>query len=219
MYYILMTNVAIITVNELKTFAPEINLTQYDDPTISGYILQASQIVSDYIDYTPMAEYVVDEIAQGRISTRGDLVIFPQKVPIQSVQSIQIVRGGTSIDVGLTDGNNNTRYNIDWQKRKILYPHEEVTLSGAVVFIDFWQLKQTTFYTKISYRGGFEVSELPLSIKQATILVLRDLFSKQYNRAGASEISQGGISLRFNMSKDSTSFMKQAKDLLNPYIR
>lgn len=209
----------IITAAEFASYAPEVDTSNYDPATISGMINKASQIVADFLDYPPIAQDITDETVNGRVSPRGDLLVFPTVIPIQSVSSLKIVRGSTQLEVIITDQNNNTRYNIDYQKRKLTYPFEEMTLSGTVAFIDFFSLKNSQFYTKLSYRGGFETSQVPESIKEATLLVLRQLFSFKFNPSGASEISQGGISLKYSMGKNTSVFLKQAKSLLAPYVR
>lgn len=216
-----MTNLNLVTVTDFQLYAPEIDLSAYTPDTISGMISQASQRVADILDYTPLAEDITAEIAKGRISTRGDLVIYPAKVPVQSFSSLEIMRGATSITVTLVNSNNVPKYNVDYQKRKIVYPYEEITLEGTPVFTDFFSLRHSEFLTRISYRGGFEVSELPGTIKQATILIVRDILSYKHNIAGANRISQGGITLDYNSQNGSTDskFMKEAKALLASYVR
>lgn len=213
------TTPSLLTVTEFGQLAPEVNLARYDNTTVSGILSQASQIVSDFLEYSPYAEDLVDEVVKGRVTTRGDLIVFPQKIPLVSVSSIKIVRGSTSIDVGLTDSSGNNRYNIDYQARSLIYPYEEMTLNGTVVFIDFFSLRNQSFFTRMSYRAGFEPSQLPGSIKQAAVLVAKDIFSKQFNSAGADEIRQGGISLKFGSGKTTSQFMKDAKTLLAPYVK
>lgn len=212
------TNYSIVTVSDVQVYAPEIDLTPYDNPTVSGIISHASQIVSDYLDYTPIAETITDEIQKGRISTRGDLTIFPSKIPIISVSKLEFLRGATSVEVGLTTNGVN-RYNIDYQKRKILYPYEEITLNGYPVFTDFYALRGSDFLTRVTYRAGWEPSELPGSIKQATFLIFRELLSPKYNLAGATEVQQGGISLKFSDRKTESKFLTDARRLLAPYVR
>lgn len=215
-----MTNYNLITVTDFQLYAPEVDISQYTADTISGMISQSSQIVSDILDYTPLAEDITDELCKGRISTRGDLIIYPAKVPVQTLTALAIVKGSTSVTVNLTS-NGNARYNVDYQKRNVVYPYEELTLEGNPVFTNFYYLRGVDFYTKISYRGGFEVSQLPRSIQQATILIMRDLLAAKNNIAGANRITQGGITLDYNNFSGSTKskFMREAEALLASYVR
>jgi|SRR5882672_2708656 len=211
----------LLTVSEFGQFAPEVDTSKFDAPTISGIISQASKAVGDYLEYTPYAEDIVDELARGMITTEGDLLIFPQKVPIQSVGAISITKGTVTITLGLTAGGLN-RYNLDFTKRNIRYPYQEISIQGQVIFTNFYQLRGTHFYTKISYRGGFEVSQLPSSIKQATILFVKDIFANQYNQMGASNLRQGAVSFGFGAGGDQSGkskFIKDAERLLNSYRR
>jgi hypothetical protein len=212
-------NYSIVTVDELRVYAPELSLSAYDNPTVSGMLIQSSQIVSDFLDYTPVIETITDEIQKGRISTRGDLTIYPAKIPVVSVSKLEFVRGSTSVELGLTNSGNVSRYNIDYQKRKIVYPYEEITLNGYPVFTDFYALKASDFYTRLTYRAGWEVEDIPGAIKQATINIMRELLSPKFNLAGATEVQQGGISLKFSDRKTESKFLRDARRLLAPYVR
>jgi len=214
-----MTDNNLITVNEFGRFAPEVDTAKFDAPTLSGIISQASKIVSDYLEYTPLAEDIVDEVAKGMVTTEGDLVIFPQKIPVQSVSAIGVTKGTTTINLTIT-ADNLPKYNIDYSKRNIRYPYQEIALQGDLLFTNFYQLKYTHFFTKISYRGGWEANELPSSIQQAVILITKDILSSQNNQMGASEIRQGQVSFKFSdWQTGQSKFVKDAKRLLNPYRR
>jgi len=216
-----MTNASIVTVTDFQALAPEVDTTRYDNPTISGILSQASQVASDILGFNPMLEVIVDEVKEGRITTEGDLLVFPAKVPIVSVQGITLNKGPVSVSVGLTDGNGNNRYNIDYSQRHIRYPYNEITLNGSPVFVDFYSLKYTQFYVKLSYTAGWSYTNLPGSIKQATILLARDIFSNQYNQMGASRITQGSLTIEYKTNdpqgKQRSKLVADAYRLLAPY--
>jgi hypothetical protein len=215
-----MTDTNLITVDQFKLFAPEIDISRYTTETLESMIAWASKQVSDYLQYTPLAEDITDEIKEARVSSEGDLIIKPRKVPVQSVSSIILHKGATNVSLVLTDDSGNTRYNIDFTKRTIVYPYGEIAFQGVPVFANFFQLRRNLFYVKLSYRGGFEDEELPSPITQATVLFMRDIFSEKYNMTGADTLSQGGISLSFSSStKDTSQLVKKAHKLLNPYRR
>lgn len=214
-----MTDSNLLTVAEFGQFAPEVDTSQYDAATISGMIGQATKAATDYLEYTPYAEDIVDELARGMITTEGDLLIFPQKVPIQSVSSIGITKGTVTINLNLTVNGLN-RFNLDFSKRNIRYPYQEISIQGQVLFTNFYQLRNTHFYTKISYRGGWEVADLPETIKRAVVLFAKDILVGQYNPQGASSIRQGAVAFTFASGQDGESkLVKDAKRLLNPYRR
>lgn len=216
-----MTEVNLITTADFQAYAPEVDISQYTEPTLSGMISQASAMVSDYLDYSPVLETITDESKKGMVTTDGDLLIFPNKLPVQSVSSIGVYKGTTTVSITLTDSAGNNRYNIDYTKRNVRVPWGEVAITGNPVFNNFFQLRGLEFYTKMTYQGGWAYSELPRAIKQATILYVRDIISRKYNPQGASRISQGAITIEFAQRKDgSTSdLVSDAQKLLQTYRR
>jgi hypothetical protein len=215
-----MTDSNIITVSEFGLMSPKVDTSSYADPTISGFISAASKIASDYLEYSPLAEDIVGELKDGRITTEGDLLIFPNKIPVITLSSISIARGTTNVALTLTNGQGANKYNIDVNARTIRYPYQEIVLQGTPVFTDFYNLRGLQFYTKISYRGGYEASALPQPIKQAVAMIVQDLLSTQANPTGATEIRQGSLSFKYNSFDDSQSpVLKMALRLLNPYRR
>lgn len=214
-----MTDTNIITVDQFKQFAPEVDLTKYNDPTVSGFISNGSRMASDYLYYTPLAEVIVDEVKQGIVTNEGDLLIFPNKVPIISLSSVNIFRGATTVALGLTSGGVN-KYNIDYTNRNIRIPYQEMLLQGTPVFTDFYSLRGVQFYTKISYEGGWTYDNMPPSITQAVVFLVKDLMSGQYNQMGVSRMSQGSLSFAYS-GKDGgkSKLLQDAYRLLNPYRR
>ena len=215
-----MTDINIITTTEFAQMAPEISTSQYTDATVSGFISSASKMVSDYLEYSPYAEDIVEELKSGMVTTEGDLIIYPNKIPVISVSAIKLAKGSSSGDVSLTlTESGNAKYNIDYTKRTIRFPYGELTLQGTPVFTNFFNLRGVQFFTKLSYRGGFEVSELPQTIKLATVLFTRDILSRSTNTSGAKRISQGGISLEYSERDGKSDLVVDAERLLRPYRR
>lgn len=209
-----MNDLNLITVSELGLYAPEINTSKYTQETISGMISMASKQVGDYLGYTPLAEDLVLQVS-ANVTTEGDLLIFPPKIPVQSVTAISLQKGSQTINVGLTNGANN-RYNVDYTKRNIRIPYSEVFLTGTAVFVNFYELRGRTFYANLTYRGGFEASQLPQTIKLATLMYMRDILANPMNVAGATRYSQGNISFDFD-TENKSKFVSQAEKLLGPY--
>lgn len=212
-----MTDSNLITVNEVGQYLPEVDTGRFTAPTVSGIISQASKKVTDYLEYSPLAENIVGETKNGYVTNEGDLLIFPDKIPVQSVTSIAIVKGTTSLSLNITDSSGNAKYNIDHTQRKIRYPYGEIVLTGVPIFTDFRALRGYQFYTKISYRGGFEANALPDTIKRACIAYVKHILSTQYNVMGAQSMSQGNISFNFSGKEGKSNFEKEAESLLAPY--
>ncbi|MBP9781695.1 hypothetical protein KBC89_03500 [Candidatus Woesebacteria bacterium] len=213
-----MTDSNLITVAEISTLAPDLVLTSYDNPTLSGMISGASKQVSDYLRYSPLAETITDELKEAKITSEGDLLIWPEKIPVITLSSLALTKGSSTVTVTLTDGANN-RYNIPQNARHIRFAYGDVLLTGNPSIVNLYALRGTVFYAKYTYRAGFEVSQLPFLFKQATILYLRDSISRTLNPSGATRISQGGISLEFATRKGKSDLIQDAENLLAPYRR
>lgn len=215
-----MRDVNIISPAQFASFAPEVDTSKYDAPTISGMISQASRQVTSYLGYNPVAENITDEVKQAYISSQGDLVIYPVKLPIISVSAIALFKGATTISLNLLDGAGRNKFNVDYMARSLTFPFSEITLQGTPIFTNFYSLRGTQFYTKMSYRGGFEAYQIPFDIQQATIYYMREILARQYNPTGAVELRQGGLSFKYSMNGENKSdLVRDAERLLNPYRR
>lgn len=218
-----MTDSNLVTVSELKVLAPELNLSRYDDPTISGMITAASKMATDYLEYTPYAEEIVNELSNGMITSDGDLLVFFRKPPLIALRNIAITRGTNTVTLSLTGVDQTgaivTRYNTDYTQRYVRYPYEQVTLQGSPILLNFLSLRGAQFYTTINYRGGFEVGSLPQSIKMAVVMYLRDLFSFQFNTMGADRMMQGSMRIEYLDKSGQSKLIRAAEKLLGPYRR
>lgn len=208
----------LFTVTEFSQYAPEVNTTQFTEPTISGMISQASQRVSDYLEYSPILEVIVDEVKKGFVKTNGDLFIKPAKIPVVSVEEINIFKGSQEIQLVLQNAGVN-KYNVDYNGRSIIYPYYEFDGTGSIWISDFLSLKGTDFYIKMSYTAGWTFQTLPQTIKQAAMLYMRDILSNNSNPLGATSISQGSLSFSFGNSRYSSKLVNEAQRLLAPYKR
>lgn len=215
-----MNHLNIITTDEFSQYAPEVDLSLYSSTTVSGMISQASRLVDDYLGYSPYAEDITDELKESLIDSNGDLIVRPAKIPVISVSSIKISKGSPSGDLtlDLTDDSGD-RFNIDFSGRYIRVPWAEIALTGNVVFTSFQSIRSSQFYTKLTYRGGYEVDNLPQVFKQATILYMRDIASRSANTTGATRVSQGGISLAYEQRSGKSDLVIDAERILRPYRR
>lgn len=212
-----MTYQNLLTVTEFGQFCPEVDTTRYNEATISGYISAASKVVSDYLEYSPLQETITDEVKTGLITSEGDLLIFPTKLPLVTVSSIAIFKGTTSVALNL-QVNGTDKFNVSSSKTNIRYPWSEMALTGVPIFTDFYSLRHTQFFTKITYVGGWLSSDLPQTIKVSTSLIIKDMLSGQYNPTGATRFSQGAVSFGFSAgNKGMSPNMETALRLLNPY--
>jgi len=210
-----MSEVNYIRVEEFKEWNPEIDFSSYTDITLSGMISRASRWVDDYLGYSPIAEDVEGEVTDALVNTDNDLLIFPKKIPLIRLDRVVILLGNTETEINLIDSNGNEIYNIPEPRNYALIPFLYLQLLGKAMFRVPSILRQRQFFVKIDYRGGYE--ELPLSIKDATNLVAKDIFMRQSNPMYLTSVSQGGISMSFQAGE--TYLLQRAKELLEPYVR
>lgn len=213
-----MNSANYISTNEFAQMNPELDLSAYTDPTISGMIKTASGTMDGYLQYSLGVEDISSEKNEGMISSDGGLVIYTRKFPIVSVSAIQLKIGTVHLDLNLTDGNGNARYDIPYRARSLTYPYQEIALTGTFSIRNFFQLRGRPFFTVINYRAGFET--IPQELKDACSLMTKDIFIRQANPQDLSSVTQGAISQSFRArdleSGDST-WMKQAKQIMASY--
>lgn len=184
---------------------------------INDWIATAESQVNKFLGYTTasgvLAETIVGETSYGLVDTDGNLMIFPQKVPIHSIQGISLKLGADSFDVDIESGGI-AKYNIPNGSDHILFPSSEI--SGTGTLTSFYGLRQTKFFTDLDYVGGY--MQIPADIKQATINLVADIVMRHTNKEGLESITQGRVTKRFWARTDGHSdFYLDAMELLKPY--
>ena len=203
-----------ISVNEFKDWNPETDFSDYSVVTLSGMITRASDWVDNYLGYSLMVEDIENELAEATVTTDGDLIIFPRKIPIVAVYKIGLKLGQYDTDLVLED-ESGKYYDIPEPRHHILYPFQQLQLTGKVALKNLLQVRTRLYYTQISYRAGYE--KIPDVIKDAVNLVAKDIFMRQVNPMGLGSVSQGGISMSYQSGE--SDLIKRAKELLEPYVR
>lgn len=202
------------------------NLLQVDidasfEATVDTWITAAERRVNNYLGYTTASgiwnEQVVDEIQDGRIDAEANLVVFPRKRPINSVSAISLVKGSDEVSLSLTDSDGTSRLTIPTTADKLVFPDGEFQLSASPTFLsNFRQLRGVSFFTKMSYIGGY--SSIPEDITLATAYFASDFFMRHANKEGLRSITQGRVTKRWAEFSDGESdYTKEAKSLLNHY--
>ena len=215
-----MTSVPYISVTEFKQYNPEIDFSNYTDPTISGMIQRASAQIDNFLQYSLTIEDVTNETNEAMVSSNGNLVIYTRKFPVQSVASISLKLGTVHLDLNLTDGSGNPRYDIPSRGRSITYPYQEISMTGVFSIRNFLQLRDREIFSKIAYRAGYET--IPDDIKDACNLWTKDIFIRQANPMDIRSVNQGGIAMSFrdrggDLDNGDSTWIKQAKSILQSY--
>jgi hypothetical protein len=209
-----MLKASYLSVDEFKDWNPETDFSDYAVTTLSGMITRASAWVDDYLGYSLKVEDIEDELAEATVTTDGDLMIFPRKIPIISVSKIGLKLGQYDTSLEIED-ENGTYYDIPEPRHYILYPFQQLQLTGKVALKNLLQVRTRLYFTQISYRAGYET--IPDVIKDVVNLVAKDIFMRQVNPMGLGNVSQGGISMSYQTGE--SDLVKRAKELLEPYCR
>jgi hypothetical protein len=211
----------LISVDYVRDNNPTVDFSQYSDATISGMISSASRQVELFIEYDPIVADVTNEESDGLIDSDFNLVVYPRKLPIQSVSAISLVKGQDVITLTIVDGNGNNKFNIPTSKTNILYPNRELAFDSVSIVDSFASLRGDRFFTRISYRAGY--TTIPEDMKFATNLYVVDRVMRGINPGGAESIRQGGITIKYPTSSKSTQGdsdnIMDAKSILMHYKR
>jgi hypothetical protein len=204
-----------ISIQDFKAQYPSVDVTLFSDVTLSGFVTQASADIDGFLGYTLLREDVANEKCSGMVDSDNNLIIYTTKRPIHSVSSVQIVKGTYSGTVALTSSGKAT-YDIPSTEDRIVFPGADITLE-TVSIIDWAALRTTNFWTLVSYNAGYYGYEIPQPIQRACALLTMDILARKQNIAGASEIRQGGISMKFSEKTGESDLVKDAHALLAPY--
>lgn len=198
-----------------------IDISNTFSTNIDSWIASAEKWVNNYLGYTTasgiMAEQFTNTVEDtATVDSEGNLVVFPRKTPVLSLDALSLVKGTDSLDLTLTDGDGNTKYQMPADSDMILYPGYELALSGNSVIKSFFDIRYTKFFAKLTYRAGY--TEVPADINLATVNVLSDTIMRHTNKEGLESVSQGGVSKKwFRRQSGESDFVQDAKTLLNPY--
>lgn len=202
-----------ITVTEFQNMNPEVDFSNYNDTTISGMIKSASAGMDNFLNYSLGIETITDEKNEAIVDSEGNLRVFVRKMPVQSVSALQLKLGTVSLDLQLTTGGTD-RYEIPTRGSYVLYPFQEVALTGTFSVRNFYQMRGRTIYTKMTYVAGY--ATIPQDIKDACNLWTKDIFIRQANPMDIKGTNQGAIGMSFKDDKESK-WLTQAKEILFKY--
>ena len=173
---------------------------------INNWIVAAEDSINEYLGYTTasgiLSEAIIEEVSEtAKVDENLNLVIFPRKAPISSVEKIELIKGTTNLDLMLTNGtrvdyNGNTvdnyRYQIPEPRHKIIYPQREIsTNEGSFLIGSFASLRGSQFLTRITYHAGF--TQIPAQINLAATMLVSEITLRHQNKEGLQSLQQGRI--------------------------
>lgn len=205
---------AYLTINELKTLYPTVDYSIYSDATLQSILDYAEEKVDDYCEQSFEIETITDEISKAFIDADNSFVIFPRKIPINTLTSVSIIKGSAEVDITLQNGLNQIIYTIPSTKDRIVFPLADISLQ-SVSILDFGTLKMVDFFSKITYQAGY--STIPPVVKEATALFALESITRNLNITGATSVSQGGISISYG--NNGSKLSNEAKRLLKGFVK
>lgn len=220
----LLTKGDYISITDFKAQAPEVDVSQYTDATLSGFITSASRQIDRWLNIPASLtiEHIADEKSESHIDADGNLIVWPKKIPIVTISGISIVKGTDTIDLDLENTAGNPRWDII-DDTQIAYPQQALAMTSVSIIGSFGSIAQTRFYTELDYQAGFQ--DIPEDIQDATVLWVRDMVgTRPANPTGASEIRQGGVAIKYGSGVRTTEahdsdMIRDAKERLRPYKR
>jgi hypothetical protein len=208
-----------VSVQEFKDAFPEIDVSRYTDATLSGFISRASRWVDRYCSVDGFDhQSITNEKSDTIIDAGGNLVVWPRKIPVElsSVSLVQLKFGNWDMTLTLTQSGKEL-YEIPEPRWRITLPNQTFTATGTFTVSNLMDLRSYHTFTLLSYSGGYRT--IPEDIKDATLLAVRDIVSRRLNAAGATRISQGGISIEYAEREGESDSILDAKRLLDHYVR
>jgi len=198
---------------------------------INNWMVAAEDTVNEFCGYTTASgiwnERVVEEVAEiGTIDSQNNLIIYPRKRPVNSVEKLELISGTDAVELTLTDGTRinansetvpNYRYHIPEPKNKIVYPEGELgTANGTLAISGFRDIKYKSFMTRLTYYGGYE--NIPGPINTATAMLVGEVTLRHKNKEGLSMLQQGRITKEwFQRRGGESDLVIDAFNMLQPY--
>lgn len=210
-----MLKASYISNSEFLAYNADIDFSNVPAATVSGMISRASRWVDNYLNYSLALESITHEKSQAVINSDGDLVLFPQKLPIISLQSAVIKKGSYQMNLILTDGSGNPVYDIVGQR--IIFPFQQMQTTGTFSIRNFYQLRERLFFTDLSYTAGYDT--IPDDLKDACNLVAKDIWARGANPLGVKKLTQGAISMEYSQKDGDSDMVVDAKTILDNYAR
>lgn len=213
-----MNSVPYISVTEFQTYNPELDFTGYQASTLSGMITRASERADGFMEHSLGLESFTLEERVAIVSEEGNLKVFPRKTPVQSVSDLRLKLGTSEITLSLTDGDGNARYEIPSEQDYILYPYQELSVTGTVQIRNLYDIRRMEVFTRVSYVAGYET--IPEDVKDAVNLLTKDIFIRQANPMNLKSGNQGAINMQFKDKTDGKSdLVLEAEGILQKYKR
>jgi hypothetical protein len=213
------------TVSGFKSRNPELDVSAWNDATVSGFISTATRSIQSYCNVDGfLSQTVSGEQCKAVISSFGDLIIYPHIRPLRQggINALRLVKGGFTTNL-LLSGGNQLYYNVPYPYTSFVYASSYLAATGTLLLggsQTLLSLKGSGVYCELDYVGGY--ATVPEDLQDACDLWTRDIVTRRMNPMGAQDVQQG--SFRFtrvarssnpNYSFTDSVYVAQAKQLLD----
>lgn len=207
----------LITAQDITDYAPDLDLSSFTGPTISGMITRASNYVINYCNVDGfLQQAVTNEREKVRINPEGDLIMSFHRRPVAqgSVTAVRLKTINSSISLSMTDASGNDVYYIPTGGTYMVYPSNFLLSLGYGLL----SVRYSNARYELDYTGGY--NPIPDAIKEATTLVFRQYALRRINPLGASEFRQGNFMIS-NRGVTKPPLLSEAQNILDEggYIR
>ncbi|MDL2342303.1 MAG: hypothetical protein QFB87_04480 [Patescibacteria group bacterium] len=208
----------LITVSGFKSRNPEIDVSAWNDTTISGFISTASRSMQNYCEVDSfLTQTVSGEQQRAVINNIGDLVFYPRVRPIKqgAVTGMRLVKGGFSTSLILASGGL-YYYNCPYPYTSLVYAGGYLAATGTLLLggtRSLMSIKGSGVMLEVDYSGGFITT--PEDLQDACDLWVRDIVTRRLNPLGAQEVKQGS----FSYSRMTRSSNPKANQIESIYIQ
>lgn len=204
--------------------APELDLSQYSTTTVSGIISQASAAVINYCQVDGFLQSTVtSERDRAHINSAGDLIISFRRRPVVEgdVTAIRLrtvaVNQSLTLSAATADMGSGYIYFIPNPGTFLVYPSNYLISFGRGLLA----LRGARLFYEVDYTGGYVQTpttgykSVPDDLKQATLLMVRDILARRYNPMGMDMFRQGQMQAMTRRNNGLTQFVEAARDLLD----
>lgn len=211
----------LITQSELEAYAPDLDLSQYSQATISGMISRASDRIKNFCNVDGFFKVAVNsERDRALINPQGELVISFRRRPVVAadVSAIRLVTVDVNQELTLTNSSADPIFFIPTPGNYLVYPSNYLIAYGKGLI----SLESADLFYEVDYTGGYatDVADLPADLKEAATLYIRSMVSKKFNPGGASNFTQGRVSMGFGGNKSGKDQnIQEAESILAEYVR
>lgn len=201
----------ILTEAELRSYQPDLDLSKYASPTISGMIQVATKRMAGFANVLGFDFAEQTEKARTSITSRSEFVIDVRRRPLHSVSSVNVTIGGQSSALTLADSAGNLLYDIPDPGNRLVISDAYFMTTG--IGSQLSSLRGGNTFAQITYVGGYQT--VPEDLKYAASLYAKDT-ATQKDSQGLSGFSQGSYSESYDTSSNSgkSQLIEEAESIL-----